>query len=51
MNALLFLLAFAAMLATLAGHRPAALALFACGLALSVAWLLHHATSALPVDL
>ena len=50
MNALLFLLAFAAMLATLAGRRNTALALFGTGLALSAAWLLHHATSTLPLE-
>lgn len=51
MSALLFLIAFAAMLAALAGRRSAALALFGTGLVLSIGLLLHHMTSALPVDL
>ncbi len=50
MTALIFLLVALAMMAALGGQRGMAGGLFGIGFILSVAWLVHHMTDALPLS-
>ena len=50
MTALIFLLVAIAMLIALGGRRGIAGTVFGLGLILSVVWLVHHMTDALPLS-
>lgn len=50
MTALIFLLVAIAMLTALSGRRILAGSVFGLGFILSVVWLVHHMTDALPLS-